>query len=265
MASLVGVHVIMISIFVWSELIFMTFIFLNAHCALQLKKNKSYFYWLLVTGFLACLQRNAGLFWISGVCLWLSLDRAVPLKSRVWDSGICFFVSTSGMWGWNIFNTFFLSSDFSFYRHDFFAYFFSNFKSILSTFGKTIIPLNGTPAMFCGVLFFVAVFVGLASKIKADRHFQFLVIVLSAYSLGFLIMPGHLNVFDMDRYFSVMTPIVYLFVIVLVQEKTQSARRATRVLIYLVVLIWLGYPLWRSVKNTLAWHEQSCASTTAGN
>ncbi len=257
-SSLIGVHVTMISVFVWSELIFMTFIFLNAYFSLQLKNNSSNFYWLLITGFLACLQRNAGLFWISGVCAWLLLDNSLSLKTRIIRSAVCFIVCTSGLWAWNIYNTFFLLSDFNFYKLDFFSYAFFNLKSTLNTFGKILFPFDGIVGILFGILFFVIVFLKCVLQTKAENKIQFFGIVLTAYTIGFLIMPGRLEYFDMDRYFSVITPIVYLFFIIIVQEKLQSTKQAIRVYIYIVVVVLFSYPIIRTFKNVQSWHERSC-------
>jgi hypothetical protein len=264
-ASLLGVHMAMVSVFIWSELIFMMLIFLNAYCVLRLKDRWSYFYWLLVTGFLACLQRNAGLFWISGVSVWLLTDPSLSLKIRIVQSGVCFLGCTIGMWAWNIYNTFFLPADFSFYKHDFFAYTFSNLKSTLGTYGKMIIPLSGSIGMLIGMLFFLAVLSQWVLKAKVNRNIHFFGIVLMFYSLGFLIMPGRLDFFEMDRYFSVVTPITYLFIMLMVQENIQRVKPVIRVGLYIAVLIWLGYPLTRTYKNIKAWHERSCSGNKANN
>lgn len=259
-AALAGVHVVMISVFLWSELIFMTLIFLNAYCALRLKRHRSFFYWLCVTGFLACLQRNAGLFWMIGVGAWLLLDTSLPWRTRVLQSGGCFLVSTSGLWAWNIYNTFFLPADFSFYRHEFFFYIFPNLKLTLAAFGKMLIPANGMAGMLAGVLFFIGVlFLGLL-KGKPDRAIQFFGVVLLFYSMGFLILPGPLDFFELDRYFSVIVPIVYLSAMLMVHGKTRPARPALRVVIYAIAFTWLCYPLTRSVKNVMAWHDRSCTT-----
>src|SRR6185369_9930359 len=186
--SMLSVQIAMISVFVWSELVFMALLFLNTLCALKLKQNKSYFYWLLVTGFLACLQRNAGLFWISGVCLWLVLDSSVTLKRRIIESGICFLICSSGLWAWNIYNTFLLPADFNFYQHRFFVDLFYNLKLTLSTFGKMIVPLNAI-TMTIGVLFFLALSLQFLLKMRKNRNAQFLGIVLVVYTLGYLVMP----------------------------------------------------------------------------
>jgi hypothetical protein len=255
-ASMLTVHIAMISVFVWSELIFMTLIFLNAHFTLQLKRHRSYFYFLLLTGFLACLQRNAGLFWISGVCLWMLLDSSQSLKRRIIESGICFLICTSGIWVWNIYNTYLLPADFNFYKHNFFVDLFYNLKLTLGTFGKMIVPVNEV-TMITGLLFFAFLLLWLL-KMRENRNVQFLGIVLLVYVLGYLTMP-RLDVYEMDRYFSIVTPIVYLCIMLMVQEVIHLAKDNARILIYTTVLLWLCYPLTRTFINVKVWHERSCS------
>jgi hypothetical protein len=248
----------MISVFVWSELIFMALIFLNWYCALHLKNHRYFFFGLLMTGFLACLQRNAGLFWICGVCCWLLFDSSLSLKLRIRDSVILFLVSSSGMWAWNIYNTFFIPADFSFYSHNFFADIFPNLKSILGAIGKMIVPINGTVAIAIGLLFLLVAVIQFVFKENADRNIQFPMVVMGFYSGGFLTMP-YLDIFEMDRYFSVVTPIVYLLILLLIQERTQSEKRSSKIIIYVLVFAWLSYPLTRTFRNVQAWHERSCS------
>lgn len=254
--SMLTVHLAMISVFVWSELIFMTLIFLTMSFALQLREHRSYFYFLLLTGFLACLQRNAGLFWISGVCLWLLLDSSQLLKRRIIESGTCFLICTSGIWAWNIYNTYLLPADFNFYEHNFFVDFFYNSKLTLSTFGKMIVPVNAM-TMTTGVLFF-ALLLRLLLKRRENRGVRFLGIVLLVYVLGYLTMP-RLDVYEMDRYFSIVTPIVYLCIMLMVQELIHLAKGNARILIYTAVLLWLCYPLTRTFINVKVWQERSCS------
>ena len=121
-----------------------------------------------------------------------------------------------------------------------------------------IVPLHGPWGMSFGILFFIAVLFEL--KIKAERNIQFIVIVMTLYSLGFLMMPGHLDFFEMDRYFSVVTPMVYLLIMLMVENKLQGATRTIRACVYATIFIWLCYPLTRTFNNTQAWHERSCSA-----
>jgi hypothetical protein len=253
--SMVGVHMALISVFVWSELIFMMVILLNAHFALSLNKNRSNYYWFLITGFLACLQRDAGFFWMCGVCLWLLLDNSATLKTRIIQSAICFSVCTSGLIAWRVYIHFVMHQSSNFYDYSFFFHAFENVQLVLLTFGKMFFPLNGIPGMATGFLFFLLLF---WSVLNSTRKTQLLGIIISVYTLGFIALPWQLDVNEMDRYFSVITPLVYLFALSLV-DKLQPAKRRVSFLIYTIVLFWLCYPLTRTFINVKAWHERSCS------
>ncbi len=254
--SMVGVHIVLISVFVWSELIFMTLILWNAHFALSLTKSSSNYYWLLLTGFLACLQRDAGFFWMSGICLWLLFDSSATLKTRMIQSVLCFFVCTSGLITWRVYVNYFKQLNSNFYDNSFFFHALENAQPVLLAFGKILFPLNGISGEAIGILFFLLIF---WSLLKLNRNIQLLGTIISVYAIGFIALPWQLDLNEMDRYFSVITPLVYLFVLSVVYEKLHLAKEGMRILIYAVVLIWLSYPLTRTFINVKAWHEQSCS------
>src|SRR5688572_14502031 len=139
--SMINVYIIMISVFVRSELLFMCLIFANAYFAFNLKRPY-YFWWFLITGFLMCLQRNAGLFWISGICVWMIVEPESSFGRNFRRAALFFVVSTSGLWAWNFYNTFFLPAGFSFYKHSFFADLPYNIFLITKTFGQIIFPVK---------------------------------------------------------------------------------------------------------------------------
>jgi hypothetical protein len=252
--SMVGVHMALISVFVWSELIFMMVILLNAHFALSLNKNRFSYYWFLITGFFACLQRDAGFFWMVGVCLWLLFDNSATVKTRIIQSAIYFSVCTSGLIVWRVYIHFVMHQSSNFYDYSFFFHAFENVQLVLLTFGKMLLPLNGIPGMATGFLFFLLLF---WSVLNSTRKTQLLGIIISVYTLGFIALPWQLDANEMDRYFSVITPPVYLFALSLVDE-LQPAKRRVSFLIYAIVLFWLCYPLTRTFINVNAWHERSC-------
>jgi hypothetical protein len=253
--SMIGVHMALISVFAWSELIFMMFILLNAHFALSLNKNRFSYYWFLITGFFACLQRDAGFFWMCGVCLWLLFDSSTTLKHKIIQSVTCFLVCTSGLMVWRVYIHFVMHQSSNFYDYSFFFHALENVQSVLLTFGKMLLPLNGIPGMATGFLFFLLPF---WSFLKSNRNIQLLGIIISVYTLGFIALPWQLDANEMDRYFSVIAPLVYLFVLSLVDE-LQPAQRRVSIFIYTIVLFWLCYPLTRTFVNVKAWHERSCS------
>ncbi len=254
---MVSVNLAMISIFVWSDLVFMTLTLLNAHIALRLEKYPSDFYWLLITGFLVCLQRDAGFFWACGISLWLFLDRSHNLKVRIWQSALCFFVCCSGLIIWRFYYAFFRQFD-SFRDYSFFFHTVENLKPALIAYSKMLLPFNSMYAVAFGALFFVSLFY--YPIVNPDRSIQLIAIVISIYTAGFIGLPLQLDPSDMDRYFSAVTPLVYLFILSAFQEKIHFISQARRVGIYFIVCVWLCYPVARTFKNIQAWHERSCSA-----
>lgn len=255
--SMLGVQVALISVFVWSELIFMALILLTTFFALSLKKFPYSYYCFLITGFLACLQRDAGFFWVSGICLWLLLDSSLSLKAGIAQSVLCFLVCISGLIAWRIYIHFVMHQNSNFYDYSFFIHVIENVPPVLLTFGKMFLPLNGPLGIATGILFFILLFYWCI--FKPSRNIQLLGIIISVYAIGFIVLPWQLDINEMDRYFSVVTPLVYLFILSIVYEKLQPTKQGTRVIIYALVFIWLCYPLTRAFINVKAWHERSCS------
>jgi len=257
--SMLTVHVALISVFVWSELIFTALILLTTFFALSLKKYPYSYYCFFVTGFLGCLQRDAGFFWVGGICLWLLFDSSRSLKARIAQSVLCFFVCISGLIAWRVYITFVMHQSSNLYDYSFFFHAIENVPPVLLTFGKMFLPLNGIAGEATGILFFLLLFYWCI--FKAGRSIHLLGIIISVYAMGFIALPWQLDANEMDRYFSVVTPLVYLFILSIVYEKLQPAKQGMPVLIYTLVFIWLCYPLTRTFINVKAWHERSCSAS----
>jgi hypothetical protein len=260
-ASLLSVQYIMISVFLWTELLFMCLLFGNAFFALNLKKKK-YFYWFLLTGFLLCLQRNAGLFWVSGVSVWMMVDQENTFLKNFLKATLYFLVSTSGFWAWNIYNTFFIPTDFNFYQHSFLNDWVYNVGLIAQTYVYLIIPLKHIPLsvmVFCTATLLVVYIL----RNSIDRKLLLFVITLATYTAGYSIMPT-LDVYEMDRYFSVMTPLIFLMVLLATEKLSQYPITWMKPVMAILVVCWLAYPLARTVKNVRSWHDRSCTEVLHG-
>jgi len=95
-ACTLNVQFIMLCVFLKSDLIFMMLAWLA--CYLVAKGDKySNFYFLFIVGFLLCLQRNAGLFWMTGICVWLLLERELSF-SNLLRTALLWIGTTSGLW-----------------------------------------------------------------------------------------------------------------------------------------------------------------------
>jgi hypothetical protein len=258
--SLCSVYTLMLSVFVWSDLLFMMLAYLNLYVALNLKR-KNYFYYLLLTGFLLCIQRNAGLFWVGGVCLWLIQDREIlPFKNFL-RTGIFFLVSTSGLWAWNFYNTFFIPANFNFYKHSFFADTGYNTMLLIGTYTRMMVPLN---QWILQVIFFVLVagciIYFLIKNFNYSFYLPFCIVLM--YTAGYAAMVK-LDMYEMDRYLSIVASLVYLLFINVVEKLNQSEIKWIRYGLLVLVLLWAAYPIARTVKNVQFWHNRSCFSESS--
>ena len=129
---------------------------------------------------------------------------------------------------------------------------------MLSNIGKMLV--NGSPILIfsIGVLFIVVTILANLTLWSNDRVQQFFYIVSGVYLLGYLSMPGKLDVYELDRYFLVLVPIVYLFLMNLFDWILNSLKGKSKIYIYLIVVAWLIYPMTRTVKNVNSWNERSC-------
>lgn len=258
--SMLSVYLTLISVFVWSELLFLTLLLLNTYFTINLRK-KNYFYYLLITGFLLCLQRNAGLFCMSGVCVWLILDKENGFLKNLFKSTLVFIISTSGLWAWNIYNTFFLPADFNFYKHSFFQDLFYNVMLIVKTYATMIAPVQNSiiAALVFGSMLILIAYV---SKNYWDRKTLLLISITLVYTAGYSAMVK-LDVYEMDRYFSVITPIIFLVLIFSIEKLSQRISPKWQLTLIILMVCWLTYPISRTLKNVRFWHERSCLTESS--
>lgn len=83
--------------------------------------------------------------------------------------------------------------------------------------------------------------------------------LLLTYTFGYAAMGGNLDVYEMDRYLSVVIPAIFFFLFLLFQNVLMILRPKVKVIAIVIAVLWFSYPLGRTVKNTIAWHTRSCA------
>jgi len=258
LSTLLSVYMIMISVFVWTELLFTALILLNIYFVLNLH-HRYYFVGLIITGFLLCIQRNAGLFWISGLTIWLMMNQETdstkinPIKILIF-----FFVSTSGLWAWNIYNTFFIPTNFIFYDRLFFDGFLNNVLLMAGSFAKMVVP---TQSSIVSVSFFLSLSAAIFYWLRPITKNVF-AIVIAVYATGFTLL-GKLDPNELDRYLSVVTPFCFLLLLMLAERIVQSSVKWVRYGVVLITIIFVSYTLVRTVKNVQLWHDRSCFSESS--
>lgn len=254
-SSMISVYMIMISVFVWTELLFMALTLLNIYFLLN-RQNRFYFAGLIITGFLLCILRNAGLFWTGAITGWLILNR--ESKVNLGKIFLFFLLTTSGLWAWNIYNTYFLPANFVFYDRPFFDGFTDNLILMAGAFTKMFVPISWTPLQLIVVLFGGG-FVWYNQKPLTKNVFVFIILI---YAAAFTVL-GRLDAYELDRYLSVIVPFVCLVVLMAVEKLIENATKWIRYALVVLCLFWLGYQVVRTVKNVQMWYDRSCLAETS--
>lgn len=257
MVVLLGVHLLLISVFLWSEVIFFVLMLSNVVLTLSMKQRPANFYFMLVTGFLCCLQRNAGLFIVAGTCLWFLLDTDTLVHKRAGRAAIYFLICTSGQWIWNIYSLQGFMSETVMSGSWLFSAIPANIFIVLSFTGKLFLPLSGPPAFVTGAVIFIIVLVVLRKAIVTDTALQLIFCLIICYGAGYVILPA-LDPYESDRYFSVIVPFILLMFFKAL-EAIYRQMKVPRYMLITMIFIWMIYPLSRTAKNALLWHERSCA------
>lgn len=255
LALIANVSLVWISVFFLSEILFMGLVYVNIVLTLQPRTRSTYFF-MVLTGFLFCLQRNAGLFIIGGTSIWMLIEGKLSVKRKLFSAALYFIVCTSGQWLWNFYNASFIPEEVVFYEHPFLADAGINLLRVLSALGWLFLPLQGWHSILSGALLIIAVFFLLHTNILSDSRWQLLILIIVCYIGGYIAMP-ELDVHEMDRYFSVVVPIIFL--LCLKASENIPGYFVKKFFVHVCLILWLCYPLLRTGKNALQWHERSCA------
>lgn len=253
---LCGVHVTMISAFLWSELWFTIFLMAFVLCLVH-PHQKSGLWWAAGFGFLMCLQRNAGVFMVAGAASYLFFS--LPSRKQLLQSCAWFSIATSGSWAWNLYASFLIDSDFRFYQHEFGQHVLHNCRVIIHPMVRAFVPLPSNISWVAALA--MAVLLLYQEKIVKDRTIRLLLSVITAYLLGMILL-FRLDVHDGDRFIAVVLPLVALVTFALLARCYNNPKKI-RLPIALVVAVLLTYSGFRTIKNVRLWHNMSCQAETA--
>ncbi len=253
LSVLLGVHLLLISVFIWSELVFVTLALAMLYHHTQ-KPDRLLTGWLLALGFLLCLQRNAGVFWIAGLATGWLLARGLSLP-RATQAAAFFLICTSGMWAWNSYNTWFVPAAFAFYQHPFFSAVPGNFMRAGTQLAAAFFP--APPHALWGVLLAVLHLVALGVLWKFRTHALALPVWLAiVFCAGFVVL-GPLDHYELDRYLCIVPLLLYLPLLRGFEMACTRYALPPRV-VWLVLIVLTSYPLVRTAQNAHRWHQRSC-------
>jgi hypothetical protein len=252
--SLSSVQFMMISVFLWSEMNFLLLVLCVAFCALNHKASNQYFIGLLLVVFLMCLQRNAGVFILAGVCGWILIDKTLLIRTRIAKAAIIFLVGISGLIAWNIYLSYVIESGFFFYKHEFFIHAVENFSTVSAMLVRIFIPVSGSIASVIGIVMLTALIFQIR---RSNSSVQLIALIVLFYWLGLVCM-FRLDIYDMDRFLSITVFFIFLLVFDWLEKVSSNLTRSGKIVLTIVLLLWMAYPVYRTATNLQQWNRSSC-------
>ncbi len=251
-----GVHLVLISVFLWSELLFV--VLALAFITFLFQYTRPYHLWYAAGfGFLMCLQRHAGVFVVAGAVTWFFFRQ--PSWPQALRCLLFFVVATAGTWLWNIYVSFFVATDFRFYQHEFGQHMLHNLQFMLHALFRAFAPLPYTLTWM--VLAFAGGLLFFARQKQKHTLIQLLLLIITAYMAG-MVLQFKLDVYDGDRYVAVILPLVGLVFFYLADQWFETAHRRGRLLLVIILAMVLSYNGFRTMKNARLWRTMSCQAET---
>lgn len=244
---------LMISVFVWSELLFL---FLFSLVILSMQK---YFYskkilWMflsIIPAFLMLIQRNAGIFIITPMYFTMIVFRANPKKHFKYMV-LCFVLSISGFAIWNIHHIL-LESRF-YMVAELMPYFtpVKNYALLFNEIGSVYYPAL---FLYPFSIFFTTAILAFTSYIffrsTGITFLKILYLTALLYLSIWLFIPGDPS--NMGRFVSLVVPILLLIFVKMVYQVGHQYR-LPNYLKYLVFSMVLLFATARNINNALLWN-----------
>jgi uncharacterized membrane protein YfcA len=115
---------------------------------------------------------------------------------------------------------------------------------------------------FIGIIFFITTVTVLIYSFRKQfceaTPLKQIGVVITTYLSGFLFL-NDLNVDEADRFISSIVPLMMLIAFYLFELIYLQTKKHLQIVLMLLLCFWMTYPVYRSVKNVLQWHERSCA------
>ena len=227
---MLGVHLLMIGVFLWSELLFVLILL----CFVKALEEDR-FVLAIILGFLLCLQRHAGLFFVIGAAVWM------------WDlrrSLLLLFISSSGFVAWNIYAS---VIDDNQYLHSI----PQNLSVMSASMMRSLLPI---PGIFLLIVVGVMIYF-----LRSDKKTRLMSILVLTYFFGMICLVLFL-VDDIERFMAVVIPFFMILVFRTLEMVAARQTSVARKMLIVLVICWLMYPLSRTVKNAVQWHNLSFTS-----
>jgi hypothetical protein len=262
---LLGVHLLLISTFLWSELLFLCLLLVFVDQVMISDRTKYALYFAMLTGFLMCLQRNAGFFIVLGASVWMFMYEKNAYTRWIKPIGFAM-VICSGWFIWNIFVWYFIP-------HEHFVLSIDLFKNIagnINTFSVALVGLLIPISQYTFYLLLIIAFTILYLYIrfvKSNPSIQLISIIVIIYLfLLYLVLTVNIAGFpvdfgEADRFIAVIVPLLSILFFKVLEEIYARLPRKFGVALLLLVSLWMLYPISRTIKNARQWHIISYEKT----
>jgi len=247
----------MISVFVWSEMVFLLLFSLYLLHLYGFSRNdrRSDFWLATLCGFLLLLQRNAGIFLFTGIGLgWLLNGFRFGKETRPtqWFVIHCLLVG-SGFAVWNISRIVIGNRPDVIWNVLEWMSPATNLSLILYELSSTWVPRMLNPVLIYLISGTLLIFTGfIAFFDQRDHSFvRLLWITLISYLTTWLIMLP--NADEVSRYLSVVLPVFYFLVFYALAKCSDQTPKYARWFLSVLALLSLAYQMLRVVYNALRW------------
>jgi hypothetical protein len=251
---MLGIHQLLISVFLWSELIFLVLLLAFVEQVIRSTTSQRSLVFAFLLGALLCLQRNAGLFVVPAAAIWLMFGDDNKLKSP-WRALIVMLSIAGGLW-WNVTNMFGTITT-RVTDLDYFSFILDNVMIVTDGLSKSILPFT-TFSIPIAMLIVVSPIVLIWPSRKLSGDFFLMALTCCFYLAGMAIV-FRLDPGDADRYAAVILPFLLLFIFKILERGYTKSSKMIRTILLVAMIGWLAYPLMRTVRNALQWNEGNCS------
>jgi hypothetical protein len=261
---LLGIHLLLISKFVWSELFFLLLMLIFLDMMIQSMDNRRLLIFAILFGCLMCLQRNAGLFIVAGVSFWFFINekewKHKLIKPSIFILCVCFIPIT-----WNVIVWFLVPHPHFDLSGDFFRYAFYNLSSLVIGLMNAFIPVVYLRipvfAVIASFVVLVPIFFWIVYQSFNNASVKLFFVVVCIYLVGIsLVFVINIAGFPVDigeaeRFLSVIMPLISILFFKALESFNEKQKPYWKMVMLIVIISWAVYPLSRTIKNAVQWHS----------
>ncbi len=274
-----GAPLLLVHSFLWSESVFI-FLFCQLLYFLlhyiEKPTHKSLIIMALLSNLLY-LQRNAGLFFIVGIGIFIFFNAFFTSKSIKYalKKSLYYFVpSILSFVFWQIRNYFFVVNLSDFKDNVFVVSGLESLLYMLDIISLWLLP-NVLPlvlrlflmGILAGIIIFLVFKAQKNNALQYNNQFRFLI----ALALGFGIYLIFMLILRMnveeenERYLAPLYPLFFLIFFILIDNFIKNKKPIYKTICLIVLALWLVYPITRTLKNAQLWHTNQCKVSKKSN